>query len=352
MAAGPAPHLRRAETRDGQRRLRARDSRLPAKAAADRSPIPTARTGRGLVLCALALACSWTVRADARGGTGPLMAQRGASAAATKAQCLEAYSDAQRLRKDGLLVAARAKLILCAQDGCPRVTKTDCVPWLDEVERSTPTLVVVAKDRAGRDVTDVRVTIDDEVVVEQLDGRAIPVDPGTRELRFEYADAPDIEKQLVFHESVKDRRVEVTFEIGEATGPSTDDPSPDGTTQDADAAESTSSTAIAGWVLTGLGVAGMGMFAAFAVVGRGEVDEYQDTCAPTKTCDEDDVSATRTKLVVADVSLGVGLAALTTGLILIIYDAVSDDEPSSTEAVELSVGPMPGGAAAGAMWRF
>ena len=254
--------------------------------------------------------------------------------------CLKSYDDSQPLRQAGRLVAARQELLRCSQEICPSAVKSDCLPWLAEVERSLPSIVVAAKDTHGQDTANVRVLIDAALAAPTLDGRPIALDPGTHHLRFELAGAPAIEQDIVVQVGVKNRPVEVSFgpkapgsgSLGGAAGPAAGEPS-------AERGEP-----VAGYVLTGFGVLGLGSFALFGLLGKGEADTYQETCAPTKTCNEDDVAATRTKLIVADVSLGVGVAALGVGIALILYNKLSDPDQAAPSA-RIDFGPLPGGAA-------
>jgi len=268
-----------------------------------------------------------------------------ASAAPPKTQeCLDTYSDSQRLRKAGQLRDARRALLVCSQDQCPAVVRTDCVPWLTEVEEALPSIVVVAKDASGHDTVAVRVLIGDEVVAESLDGRPLILDPGSHQVRFEHGSETPIERTIVMQEGVKSRRVDVSFapDLPAATAAPKAIP-PD---QPGERGEP-----VAGYVLTGVGVLALGSFAVFGLMGKAEADEYDETCAPTKTCDEDAVDGTRTKLLVADVSLLVGIAAVSVGVGLILHNKLSDPEPASA-AVRLELGPVPGGAAGLVTWRF
>ena len=60
--------------------------------------------------------------------------------------------------------------------------------------------------------------------------------------------------------------------------------------------------------LAGLGAAALGSFAFFAITGKSDENDLHDSCSPN--CPEDDVDAVRTKYLVADISLGVGIASL------------------------------------------
>ncbi len=111
----------------------------------------------------------------------------GASAAkpeGLKQQCVEAYEQTQSLRKSASLRSARASALTCAQAGCPAVVKKDCAAWLTELDQSLPSVVLSARDKAGQETTAVRVFVDNEPLVERLDGRAVALDPGAHTFRF------------------------------------------------------------------------------------------------------------------------------------------------------------------------
>jgi hypothetical protein len=348
---GPAPRSRvgGSVARVGVLALLLGTAAGPAGAAA--GPAPTA-SGVPDVPPSAAPASSTASSASPSSSAPPSPGPSGsapASAADSAQACLESYDLSQRLRQQAKLVAARSELLRCSQEICPSVIKSDCLPWLAEVERSLPSIVVAAKDVEGRDTTSVRVLIDGKLVAPTLDGRPIPLDPGTHHLHFEHGAAPAIEQDIVVHVGVKDRPIEVSFAPKGAT------PVGGSATQGKETglgdASAEREEPVAGYVLTGFGVLGLGSFALFGLMGKGEADTYDETCAPTKTCSEDEVSATRTKLLVADVSLGVGLAALGVGIGLILYNKLSGpDEPVPSARVDL--GPLPGGAAGALTLRF
>ena len=57
-------------------------------------------------------------------------------------------------RRSGKLLAARAALLACSREICPDAVRGDCVDWLEDVNRSVPSVVVTARD-CGVDVVDV-----------------------------------------------------------------------------------------------------------------------------------------------------------------------------------------------------
>src|SRR6185436_17967309 len=65
---------------------------------------------------------------------------------------------------------------------------------------------------------------------------------------------------------------------------------------------------VASYVLGGVGVAALGVFAYLGLRAKRDSDAMRDGCAPA--CAHDDVTALKTKLVAADVALGVGALGL------------------------------------------
>jgi hypothetical protein len=102
-----------------------------------------------------------------------------------KAECAAAYEKSQEQRASGKLREARESLVVCSQAVCPAFVQSDCVQWLTEVQHDMPTVVISAKDKNGEDTVAVHVTLDGEVLMQQLDGTATPINPGMHKFRFE-----------------------------------------------------------------------------------------------------------------------------------------------------------------------
>jgi len=64
--------------------------------------------------------------------------------------------------------------VACSNPACPAVVKRDCDQWLTEMDASLPSVVVAARDATGRDLVDVRVTIDGTVLTQSWDGTMHP----------------------------------------------------------------------------------------------------------------------------------------------------------------------------------
>src|SRR5262245_7018114 len=114
--------------------------------------------------------------------------------------CIDAHVTAQRLRRDRKLRHAREALVACSRDGCPRMLVGECAPWLREVEQSIPAVVIEARAPDGREVADVRVWMDGQVLADRLTGNAIEIDPGEHRFHFELAGAPPVDETLLVSE--------------------------------------------------------------------------------------------------------------------------------------------------------
>lgn len=135
----------------------------------------------------------------------------GSARADDKAECVAAYSSAQDLRTAGKLVESRRELVVCARAACTDFIARDCSQWLGEIENAMPTIVVAAKNDEGKDVTDVTVTVDGVLLFDHLDGRAVPLNPGSRTFTFGHGDYPPITQQVLVRMGEKNREIEVAF---------------------------------------------------------------------------------------------------------------------------------------------
>lgn len=131
----------------------------------------------------------------------------------TKAQCVDADTNAQSLRRDGKFTEARATLAVCSDSQCPALVRDDCTRQLDALAQEQPTVVFDAKDPGGTDLTAVRVSVDGRQVTEKLDGTPLSVDRGEHAFTFVTDGHPPVILTLVIKDAEKQRRVTVT--VGE-----------------------------------------------------------------------------------------------------------------------------------------
>ena len=132
----------------------------------------------------------------------------------TKNQCIEANSSGQELRRQGKLSAAREQLRRCVDVACPGLVRDDCTRRLDELEKVQPTIVFIARDASGSDVTNVAVTLDGKPLADKLDGSELPVDPGEHVFTFTRAGQAPVSATLVLAPGEKDRRETISLTPG------------------------------------------------------------------------------------------------------------------------------------------
>lgn len=271
-----------------------------------------------------------------------------------KAECAAAYEQGQEDRSEGKLGAAQSRFVVCAQSTCPSFIQSDCTVWLDELHTAMPTVVIAARDPNGNDALNVKVTLDGTPVLSVLDGKPLAIDPGQHKFRFELEGAEPVEQQVVVEQGEKDRVVRVSFDTA---GPGAAIANPY-VQPKAPEAQPKGSGRLRRYSYIAGGVAGAGVvgFAVLGLVGRSEESHLDNLrCAPH--CSQGDVDAIRTKYVLADVSLGVGLAALAAGVTLfVLSEPKHDDKPvaatSPTTSTTFDVHTAPGGAFATVAGHF
>jgi hypothetical protein len=260
-----------------------------------------------------------------------LVAHPVAAAPPSKQQCAEAYAETQSLRNAGKLRAARERALVCVQSSCPRIVTTDCIPWLAEIERSLPTVVLGARGPAGEDLTEVRVSMDGQSFVARLGGEALPVDPGEHTLRFEIDGSPPVEVKVVLRSGEKNRRIDASF------APPPPPPPPPPTPPGAPSPPPSVSPVVL--ALGGVAIVGLGVFATFGALGEAQKSNLEQTCAPR--CSPDQASSVHTKLVVGDVGLFTAIAALAAGTT--VFFVTRRAPPSAPVALRVEVAPAPWG---------
>lgn len=257
--------------------------------------------------------------------------------------CAAAYEESQVARSEGRLRAAQRELTSCTRAECAEFIRVDCARWLGEVEAAQPTVVLQAID-SGADIVDVNVTLDEQPLVELLDGKAVAVDPGRHTLVFRRAGHAPVEMPLVFREGEKNRAVIADFSPKRATTPA----APAAPAPVTVAAER---RAIWPWILLGVGAAGVGAFGGLAVWGNAERHDLERSCSPR--CSEDRIDGVRSKFLLADVSLGVGIAALAGSGYLFWRHASQESGPSPGARLDSArVAVTSRGAAGFVGWSF
>jgi hypothetical protein len=240
-----------------------------------------------------------------------------------KATCLTAVTSGQRLRDTHKLVAAREQFRVCGRSECPAVVRSDCASWLAELDKTLPTVVLSAKDGAGRYVVDVRVSVDGQPLVGKLNGQAVAVDLGLHTFRFERLDDASkvATQQALVKEGEKAQSVSVVLsEAGSAAPPpsSSADAASDGSARPATTPPPSTSTPgstfrLLGLVLGGAGVVGMGVGTGIALDAKSKDNRAANE---TGTAQKNDSVSAVNEGNVATVVLVVGAAMAAAGVVL------------------------------------
>lgn len=266
-------------------------------------------TRRGLSLALLA----WSASARAQ------------DAAATNAECANAYEQGQVQRKSGQLVSARSTLQACARDECPDFIRSDCSTWYGEVQNEVPTLVFAARSN-GRDLSEVRVSVAGRVLAGRMDGQVVELDPGEYDFEFRAAEMRTLVQHFVIARGERNRLIQVDLEpvaSGPVSGPT---PAP--------AAPRQGRSLLLPGIFAGVGVVGVSAFAGLGAWGHSQESELEDSCSPR--CSGERVSEVKRKYLLADVSLGVGVASLALGAYF-FFSSGSNDAQAQRRAPQVSL---------------
>jgi hypothetical protein len=255
-----------------------------------------------------------------------------AGAQVTKGMCIQANTDAQTLRREGRFAEARKELEMCSSSSCPSLVSADCIKRLDELESAQPTVVFNVVDGSGRDLNDVKVTVDGAVLLQKLEGGAVAVDLGEHTLTFSAPDRPSVTEKLLFRQGEKSRIVRITM-VGSHDAPPDGGAQPSSSTSgqrstiDDPAAggggSSGSSQRTIGFVVGGIGLAGLGVGAFFgyrAIQSKGRQD---DNCQSSTTCPDYAAAAdahedSESSGLISTIAFIAGGAATAAGVVLVL----------------------------------
>jgi hypothetical protein len=243
-----------------------------------------------------------------------------------KRECIDASTAGQTSRDAGKLLEARAQLLTCAGDACPSVVRSSCSRWLSDVEEQIPSIVIRAADAAHVDITEGTATIDGSPA--SLDGKPISLDPGPHLVVVEAPDGMRLEKKVLLAAGEKSRLLELRAESiaapRDSQGPRLLPPTRN---------TGHASAPMGPWLLGGTSLLALGSFTYFALTAKKELRELQATCSPS--CEPTAADAGKRDALLADVSLGVSVAALAGALTWALLSSSGEGQANT----QLSVGP-------------
>jgi len=294
-----------------------------------------------------------------------------ARAEMSKAQCIAANVEAQSLRREGKLSLARQKLRACGDPACPALITTDCAKRLDELESVQPTLIFQVKDAAGGDLTEVRITVDGQPLLQKLDGTATAVDPGPHRFVFSVAGTAPLTQQLVIREGERARVVSVVFDsLGErssaaapassgmpttdgapATAPAEGSAPPDSRSNEAPRPRRT-----LGYVVAGVGVGGLVVGGVFGYLALMAKNRQIANCKSAAECRDYQAAAdahadARSRGMISNVAFPAGAAVAALGVVLIVTAKAAPSE-TGTASLTLRAHAWPGDARLGLAGAF
>lgn len=234
--------------------------------------------------------------------------------------CIASFTSSQRLRLRGQLLESKKQLLTCASPACPAALRGQCVTWLDEIDKEIPTLVITAFDVAGKPTKDVRVTIDDRVVTDELDGLPIAVDPGSHQVRFDLTGRPPIIRRVVALQGVQNQKVVADFT---RLMPSGDDP------EAIPEAEGPPAVAVVFLVVGGLGVL-VGITTGIVALARAPT--LEEDCETSAGCSQEEIDEATRVAHAATASFAVGAAGLIGGVIALLVAWPDAAPPETTTA--------------------
>jgi hypothetical protein len=272
-------------------------------------------------------------------------------------RCASASEGAQQLRLDGKLREARETLLMCTRKTCPRIVRADCEQWLSEVEAALPTVIFGAVDEGGHDLVDVSVVVDGVRVLDSINGKPIPIDPGPHVMHYERADGTDLEDRVVIRQSEKNRVLTARFSLASpatprapaANAPRAGNPATKARPEASAHVEPPEERASREWpvvtyTIGGIGAASLLAFAYFAIKGQ---SDYK-SCLHAATCSQSEADRVKVERALAWTTLGVG--AVGVGVAGALFFRPTSSSPSP--GVHLALDALRGGGVAGVGGSF
>lgn len=291
-------------------------SLIAPKTALGRSAGPIRRW---IMVCLASLTYPATAAAADAAGAPPPASDSTSTAAAgpMRSECLDAHRSSQELRKAGKLLESQEKLLICSSESCPGALITDCGKWLAELEQVTPSVVFEVRVD-GKDASVASVELDGKAVSDW--SQAVKVNPGRHEVRITVDGFEPYVENVLTPEGKRLKMVSADFKKKEAAAPVTAPPKP---------VDSARPTPAGTYVLLGLGALGAGGFATFAAIGKTKQNQLDNDCRKVAPCTDTDLKPMKHSYLAADISAGVGIAALI-GAAVVYFTRPTRESPATS----------------------
>jgi len=223
--------------------------------------------------------------------------------------CVRSAEQAQSERRQHRLLSAREQVMTCVRVTCPSLIRADCGRWLEELDTVIPTLAVRATSPTGDDVS-ASVEIDGQRI-DVRSGAAVRVDPGSHVIVVKADGYERAERRVMVTEGERGRVISVPLtsvvKVAPALPRTPEEPSPD---------TGLKPPSPLVYVLAGVGLVSLGSFTYFGLTGKSDASQLRSGCNINGTCTQSDVDDVKTKYLVADVSLGIGIVSLGVAAVL------------------------------------
>lgn len=137
--------------------------------------------------------------------------------------CMTAFKTAQEREQAGHLVEASQLFYSCDVDTCSTALWEECAASAARLHASLPSVVPLVVDAVGQpriDMLNVRVKMDGALLTSQIDGRALPVDPGTHEFSFDMGGVVLGTQKVTILKGQRNRTIALALRVAEKTGSS------------------------------------------------------------------------------------------------------------------------------------
>jgi hypothetical protein len=250
------------------------------------------------------VAVAWCVpvlSASQVGATGAGSSVKSDSSRSTKVtECVEAHASGQELRQSGQLLESRARLIQCSQATCPELVRSECLSMLDELRTEVPSVIFrITLD--GTPCFHVEVVMDGRTLFSEVPTRAFDIDPGKHLFEFRRGQFMTVNRQVTITEG--DKLIPIAVQFASAVA-SEAEPAP---RRPPAAIAEQRPVPVPVYLLSGVGVLGLGGFIGFGLATHTKENALKSTCSPR--CSQSEIDSVHSRAVTADISLGVSVAA-------------------------------------------
>ena len=301
--------------------------------------------------------------------------------------CVTAFRKAKEHEGAGKLQESKDQLMSCAQAPCSSFIRQQCSSRYNQLEADTPSVVLIVTDASGSPRGDVQVRMDGEAFAQQLDGRALSVDPGMHEFSFAADGVVFATQKIMIVQGQRNRFITALLRAGGsksqrrmvAEAPAEKSAkkvakADDEETEEAPAAKSSSksvaaivdtksndeeetkteeapkkSGSVLPYLFTGLGVASLGAGAALTYWGIKDNNRMKTECAPN--CLPATVTHVKQLYLASDIALGVGVASIAAAFWTHMMNKHAE-EKATEEALRVDVVPSSSGGFAAVSGTF